>query len=100
MAKRKFDESKVKRDKGGRFARSAGVEVAGKPHPIPTTRRLTKAERARLGGNPNMQGNAYRGAGTAPQRRTSGNAAGEIKTSLKRQKQNRKITGYGFTNVR
>lgn len=29
MAKRKFDESKVKRDKGGRFARSAGVEVAG-----------------------------------------------------------------------
>ena len=29
MAKRKFDESKVKRDKAGRFARSAGVEVAG-----------------------------------------------------------------------
>ena len=29
MAKRKFDESKVSRDKSGRFARSAGVEVAG-----------------------------------------------------------------------
>ena len=97
MAKRKFDESKVKRDESGRFVAQAGI---GKQRPIPTTRRLTKAERARLGGSPSMQGSAYKGAGTAPRRVKSGNAAGELKTSLKRQKQTRKITGYGFTNVR
>ena len=97
MAKRKFDESKVKRDKGGRFARSAGVEVAGKPHPIPTTRRLTKAERARLGGNPSMQGSAYKAAGKGVSRDKK---SGSLKKDLKSQKQTRKITGYGHTNVR
>ena len=95
MAKRKFDESKVKRDESGRFvAQAKGI---GKQHPIPTTRRLTKAERARLGGSPGMQGNAYKAAGKGIYRDKK---SGSLKTDLKSQKQNRKITGYGFTNVR
>ena len=105
MAKRKFDESKVKRDESGRFVAQAGIGkqhdlksvMAGqakkaasrsKPKPKPKATPRPKTPRVEYGKGPGRSVDfSYKAERT-------------VKQNLQRQRATRKATGYGFTNVR
>jgi hypothetical protein len=80
MAKRKFDESKVKRDESGRFvASSKGVKNKGL---------LTKEERKRLKPSSKMQGAAIRHIpGESPEktRKRAQAAAKKFRSQMKKK---------------
>lgn len=110
MAKRKFDEASVTRDEAGRFASSGGggTQIAqAKQHDI---RAVMAGQAAKYRRDLKQRAGAAGGRAAKPKADPKPAAPEKKKWAykkdmttqqkLKRQKQTRKTTGYGFTNVR